>query len=190
MRIKDKLAVAYTGIGLTILYFVVVAAYFLTESSLVFRCWEVMIMISASVILIVLISILENADESRKTLKAAAIAFMTCTVVITSTAHYASVISRNEITAEFHQNDPLAWGLFMGLAFILTSMALPSKNSKLKTIKYTTMICGCLCLLGLIGPMSNITALWFVAVAGYGIGTPVICVQLISFYRGQSLKEE
>jgi hypothetical protein len=180
-----KKAIAYTVISFTILYFLIVAGYFLTASEILFRCWEIMIILAAPIILILLISILENVDKDKNCFKTAAIAFMICTATITATAHYANVISRNEIIFEFQLNDSLAWGFFMGLAFIFTSIALTSEIPKLKKIKYTTLICGCLCLLGLIGPISDITVLWFVAVAGYGIGTPIICIQLILFYKNQ-----
>jgi cyanate permease len=94
-------------------------------------------------------------------------------------------ISRNEIIADFRANDPLAWGFFMGLAFIFTSLSLAVENPKIKKIKITAMVCGCLCLLGLLGPILDITSIWFIAVAGYGIGTPVICVLLLEFIKNQ-----
>ena len=183
------MTVAYAGIGVIILYFLVVAGYFITGTALMFRFWEVMIIISAPVMLLVIISVLENADKSKNGLKTAAIAFMTCTTAITAAAHYSDVISRDVITVGMQINDSLAWGLFMGLTFIFTSIALPSKISKMKMIKYTSMICGCLCLLGLLGPVLNVEALWFIAVAGYGIGTPVICIQLLSFYKNQEARK-
>lgn len=185
MSKKTKMVVAYIGIGLIIAYFLVVAGYFLSKSSLMFKCWEAMIMLSAPIMLVVLISILENADKNKKGLKTAAIAFMTCTTVITTTAHYPNVVSHNKIIMEFQLDDTLAWGFFMGLAFIFTSITLSSEILKLKRIKYTISVCGCLCLLGLLGPIFDITALWFIAVVGYGIGTPIICMQLISYYKSQ-----
>jgi hypothetical protein len=186
MSKKTKIIIAYIGIGLTILYFLVVAGYFITKSSIAFKCWEAMIIISAPVMLIVLVSVPENTDISKEGWKISSIAFMICTTVITSEAHYNNIISNNITNAEFQANDSLAWGLFMGLAFIFTFLALPSKIAGFRKIRYTILICGCLCLLGLLGPISDITALWFLAVAGYGIGTPVICVQLISFYKSKS----
>lgn len=187
MSKKEKIAISYMGIVLAIVYFLVVVGYFLIQTPLIFKCWEIMIMLSAPILLIVLLSILENAEESKKGWKIAAIAFMTCTTVITTVAHYTNIISSNVAKAEFQPNDTLAWGFFMGLAFIFTSLALPSKIAKLNKIKRTIMICGCLCLLGLIGPILNVMFLWLFAVVGYGIGTPIICIQLILFYKRQNL---
>jgi hypothetical protein len=183
MSIKSKIAVAYTGIILIILYFFVVAGYFITESALAFKCWELMIMISAPILLVILIVILENADENKKGFKIASLVFMTGTTVITSVAHYSNIISNKNVTVQFQPNDSLAWGYFLGLAFIFASISLPSELTRLKKIKYTILVCGCLCLLGLLGPITHIDALWFIAVVGYGLGTPIICVQLIKFYK-------
>ncbi len=174
------MAIAYAGITLTILYFMVVAAYFLTESTVMFKLWEAMIILSAPILLLILISVLEYADETKKSWKTAAISFMICTTVITASAHYSNIISSQETLTDFQPNDPLAWGFFMGLAFIFTSASL---SSKLRSVKYTLMICGCLCLVGLFGPILNVVPLWFVAVAGYGLGTPVICIQLLLYYK-------
>ncbi len=182
MKQKAKVTIAYSGIVLAILYFAVVAGYFLTESTVIFKLWEAMIILSALILLLILISVLENADEDKKSWKIAAIAFMVCTTVITSAAHYSNIISLQGIIADFLPNDPLAWGFFMGLAFIFTSASL---SSTFKNIKYTSMICGCLCLIGFLGPILNVIPLWFVAVAGFVLGIPVICVQLLLFYKRQ-----
>lgn len=187
MSKETKMAIAYIGIGLTIVYFLAVAGYFLTESSLMSGCWEAMIILSGPIMLVVLISILENADENKKGFKTAAIAFMTCTTAITTAAHYANVVSPDKTIMEFQLDDTLAWGFFMGLAFIFTSIALSSEIPKLKRVKYTTMVSGCLCLMGLFGPIFDIAPLWLIAVVGYGIGTPIICMQLISFYKKPDL---
>jgi hypothetical protein len=187
MNKKEKIAISYVGIGLCIIYFLVVVTYFLTNSLLIFKFWEVMIMLSAPIMLVILVSILENAEENKKGWKIIAIAFMVCTTVITTVAHYTNVISNNITRMEFQPNDTLAWGFFMGLAFIFASLTLPSKIAELKKIKGLIMICGILCLLGLIGPITNIIFLWFISVAGYGIGTPIICAKMISFYKKQNL---
>ncbi len=93
MKQKAKVTIAYSGIVLAILYFAVVAGYFLTESTAIFKLWEAMIILSALILLLILISVLENADEDKKSWKFAAIAFMVCTTVITSAAHYSNIIS-------------------------------------------------------------------------------------------------
>jgi len=53
---------------------------------------------------------------------------------------------------------------------------------ELKKVKYTMLICGCLCIVGMSGPIFRNDLLWFIAVIGYAIGTPIICIQMIRFY--------
>ncbi|MDR0292586.1 MAG: hypothetical protein LBH95_00335 [Oscillospiraceae bacterium] len=183
MSKKAKSMIAYTGIGCILLYFIVVAGYFLTESRLMLKCWEAMIILSAPVMLLVIVSVLEHAGKDKTGFKTAALAFMTCAAAITAAVHYGNVISFEEITAELQTNDSLAWGFFVGLAFLFTAAALPPEIVKLRRIKYTAAVCGCLCLLGLSGPVTGAEALWFISVVGYGLGTPVICLQLLSFYK-------
>lgn len=78
-----------------------------------------------------------------------------------------------------------AWGFFMGLAFVFTALALNKEDVRLKKIKVTIMTCGILCITGLIGPVLSNELLWFISVTGYAIGTPVICIQLIFYYKRQ-----
>jgi len=70
----------------------------------------------------------------------------------------------------------------MGLAFICTSLVI-SNEYNTKKLKVTVLVSGCLCLIGLIGPILNIEVLWFIAVAGYALGTPIICIELICLYK-------
>lgn len=44
-------------------------------------------------------------------------------------------------------------------------------------------MCLGMCLIGLMGPVFDIGVLWFIAVTGYGLGTPIICIELISLYK-------
>lgn len=189
MTNRHKTIIAFTGIGITLLYFVVVTGYFIVQTPIMFRLWEVLIILSAPVILLVLIALLDSADTTKAGYKMAAIAFMACATAVTAAAHYPNVISRSEVAAGMIPNDILAWGLFLGLAFLFTSAALPTPSShaqpsrQVARLKLVTAICGSLCLLGLLGPILNIELLWFIAVLGYGLGVPVICVMLLRLWR-------
>ncbi len=183
MSLKTRKIVAYSGIVLAVVYFMVVVGYFFTKTPLMSKVWEALIILSAPIMLLVLLSIFENVEVSTKSWKTAAVVFMACTTVITSLVHFGSVLSIEQTMVSFSVNDSLAWGLFMGLAFIFSSCAVPADLSKMKAIRITLLICGGLCLLGLSGPISGVEPLWFIAVAGYGVGTPVICVQLLSLYK-------
>ena len=203
MSQKTKLNIAYLGIVNSILYLLVVAGYFITETNMALTCWQVVIIISAPVILIVLLSILENSDNTKISWKMAAISFMTCTTALTGVSHFVNItVTRNleanginvpdyfkigQLPSVQWAIDYLAWGFFMGLAFIFTAAAISPTDTYMKRVRLTLIISGCLCLLGMSSPIFSNEILWFIAVVGYAIGTPVICVQMISFYKKQSI---
>jgi hypothetical protein len=68
----------------------------------------------------------------------------------------------------------LGWGLFMGLAFILSGI-----NIKLTiNIRRILLLNGSLCLMGFLGVIIN-KNLWYIASLGYGIGTAIICIKIL-----------
>jgi len=202
MSNRTKLTLAYLCIGFYILYYLVVAGFFITGTDILLTCWEVVTIIGSIVVLLFLLSLLEHTDENRKSWKLASIAFMTCTVALTGVAHFVNITVTRYLEAnglnipdyfkigQFPSVemaiDCLAWGFFMGLAFIFAAFSLSPKYLGLKKVRYTMLICGCLCLAGMSGVIFRNDLLWFIAVFGYAIGTPIICVQMIKFYKKQS----
>ena len=161
--------------------------------------WEVGIILGAPVMLVVLLSILENTNDNIKSWKFMSVAFMTCTIALTWLVHFVNLtvfmpMAANGIIVQdyfiFGQwpsvpmaIEYLAWGGGMGLAFIFGAFALSTESIYLKGIKHTMIVAGCLCLLGLFGVILIDDLLWLIAPVGYCIGTPIICIQLISFYK-------
>jgi len=70
--------------------------------------------------------------------------------------------------------DYLAWGLFMGLAFIFSGFFITLSIK----LKYFLWLCGCLCLIGFLGVIVN-GNIWYVAPFGYGIGTAIMCIKIL-----------
>jgi len=79
--------------------------------------------------------------------------------------------------------DYLAWGFFLGLAFLCTAFAIDKANSKMKNLKYTLFVCGLLCLAGIIGVVLINENCWYLAPLGYGFGTIFICIEMIKLNR-------
>lgn len=79
--------------------------------------------------------------------------------------------------------DYLGWGFFMGAAFLSSSFAVAKKNS---TLKYTLFVCGILCLMGLVGTVLVHANCWYIAPLGYGIGTAIVCIELIILNKAQA----
>lgn len=200
MSKNAKLCIYYIAIADSVLYLLVVMGYFIFQTSTSLTCWETTTIISAPIILLVLLSILDTANNDKEVFKTSAIVFMGCTTALTATAHFVNitvtrVLEANGIGIPYYFKigqwpsvemaiDYLAWGFFMGLALIFTAVAMTS-DADMKKIKYTTYICGGLCLLGMLGPLLGNEILWFIAVAGYAVGIPVICIQMILLHKKQ-----
>jgi len=196
MNQKTRVNVAYLGIATVILYIIVVALYFAANTQTTLSAWETVTILSAPVILLVLLSILVDVEDNKKAWGTAAISFMTCTTALTGIAHFVNITVTRALAARgiavpaYFQIgqwpsvemaiDYLAWGFFTGLAFLCAAVAL---SPKMKHVKTTLAVSGCFCIIGMAGPIFNYEMLWFISVAGYAIGTPVICLQMISFYK-------
>ena len=131
MSNRTKLTLAYLCIGFYILYYFVVAGFVITGTDLLLTCWEIVTIIGGVVVLLFLLSLLEHADDNRKSWKLASIAFMTCTVALTGLAHFVNItvtryLETNGVNVPDYFKigqfpsvemaiDCLAWGFFMDL---------------------------------------------------------------------------
>jgi hypothetical protein len=198
MNNKTKLTIAYIGISVSVLYLIVAAAFIATSSSIFLTGMEIVTIISAPAFLLLIESILADVSKDKIFWRQSALLFISCCMALTVVAHFVNLtvtmplINKGVDVPEFLQIgqwpsvemavDYLAWGFFMGLAFVCTSLAI-SDNYNMRKLKVTILVCGCLCLIGLMGPVFDIGTLWFISVTGYGLGAPIICIELISLYK-------
>lgn len=202
---ERKLKIAYITIGLSIIYILVVLGFVVTSKDAFLVSMEVVTMISAPVILILIISLLDEVEGKNKMWKQSAIASLTCSMTLTVLAHFVNLTVTRNLQAkgmavpDYFQigkwpsvemaADYLAWGFFLGLAFLCASAAYPVKSKSEKSLKGTLMTCGFLCLFGLSGPVFNNEVLWFISVAGYAIGLPIISIQLIQICKKRQIND-
>jgi len=201
---KEKLKIAYGGIIYYFLYYLVTAGFFISGTDISLILWEVGIILGGVVQLVILLSIIEHTDEKKKAWRIAFVVFMTCTIALTWIAHFVNLTVVMPLEAngtnipdyfKFGQwpsaimaVEYLAWGGGMGLAFIFGARTLTTKYAEMKKVKYTMTICGCLCLLGMLGVVFISELSWLLAPAGFAVGTPIICAQMISFYKKQDTR--
>ena len=121
--------------------------------------------------------------------------FMSCTCTLTGLAHTVNMTVTRKLIAEgiavpdyfrigFWPSvemavDYLAWGFFMGLAFLSVGLAIRSGEKSKRLMKGLVIICGVLCLTGFLGAVLVHENLWYLAPVGYGFGTIVICIQML-----------
>lgn len=123
------------------------------------------------------------------------LAFMTCTCAMTSVTHIVNItvtralISDGADVPTYFQIgfwpsvemiiDYLAWGFFMGLAFLWIGIAIKNKDKTEGIIKTTLLISGVLCFIGFFGTVFINENIWYAAPMGYGLGTLFICIQML-----------
>ncbi len=147
--------------------------------------WELMTVAGAVIMLIVLIVIAEDRKIQQIHHKLMMIA-LSGTFFLTSIAHFTSIgvvrkLESQGISVPDYFKigtspsiemtvDYVAWGFFMGLAFIAIFLGIKDKATKIISVT-----CGVLCLCGFVGSFIS-DPLWYIAPLGYGIGFLVMCI--------------
>ena len=124
---------------------------------------------------------------------------MSCTCALTGGAHIVNITVTRKLINEgvnvpvyfqigFWPSvemaiDYLAWGFFMGLAFLCVGLSAKSNDKSKRIMKLNALLCGILCLVGFFGTIFINENIWYVAPIGYGIGTMIICIQLLRYNK-------
>lgn len=188
--------VAVIGIITSIVYFFITLSLIITRSEIWVNMLEIITMFSGFVMVTIIVSLPFSKNEKLKKNKIMSIILVAACMILTNIVHIVSIsvvdplIKSGVNIPEFMQIgkypsvimaiDYLGWGLFMGLSFIFSSIAV-EQELKAKKIKYVLLISGILCIVGFLGSMIINENLWYIAPIGYGIGTFILCIQLIYF---------
>ena len=186
--------ISVIGVFTCILYFISVGLFLITKEEAALTIWELMTFLSAPVELLVLLE-LSNLVNATAIYKNAMLVFMACACALTSVAHIVNITVTRRLISEginvpeyfrigFWPSvemaiDYLAWGFFVGLAFLCIGFATNSKDKQKLMIKVTVLVCGMLCLSGFFGAIFINENLWYVAPMGYGLGSMIICIQMM-----------
>jgi len=189
---KNKISIL--GIADVCIYAMTVALYLIFKSDMLLTLWEAVTILSSPVMLLILLAILKKSSQARPVFKSLTIVFMTGTIILTSVAHLVNITVTRKLIAEgvniptYFQIgywpsvemtiDYLAWGLFMGLAFIVAACSLHAAGNIFRRLKIMLLVCGSLCLLGFTGTILINENFWYLAPLGYGIGTIIVCIEM------------
>lgn len=179
--------------------FLSVMLFLITKTEIALTIWELLSILGAPAILIVLLKLSDLLEISRFC-KNLMLVFLSCTTALTGIAHFVNITVTRPLIAQgvdvptYFQIgywpsvemavDYLAWGLFMGLAFLTAALGI-GKLSNAKPIKITLIICSLLCLFGIIGTTFVNENCWYTAPLGYGLGTIVICIEMLFYEKKQ-----
>ena len=179
------------GIIAIILYFLSVGSFLISHAEIALTIWELMTVISGPIVLLVLLE-LSHRLSSPDLYHNAMVAFMACTCALTGVAHIVNItVTRRlisdgvEVPLYFQIGqwpsvemavDYLAWGFFMGLAFICLALPIASTDKTARSLKVISLINGILCLLGFAGALFINENIWYLAPMGYGFGLLILCI--------------
>jgi len=181
----------FIGIITVILYFLSVGSFLVSKTETALTIWEMMTVISGPIVLLILLETsrrLATPDIYRM----AMVAFLACVCALTGVAHIVNITVTRRLMQEgvavplFFQIgqwpsvemavDYLAWGLFMGLAFLCLGVPAVSIDKAKRRIRTVSLINGILCLTGFIGAVFINENIWYLAPVGYGFGLLILCV--------------
>ena len=179
------------GIIAVIIYFLSVGSFLISQTDIALTIWELMTVISGPIVLLVLLELshrFSSPDLNRRALQV----FMGCTCALTGAAHIVNITVTRRLMREgvkvplYFQIgqwpsvemavDYLAWGFFMGLAFICLSLPIASADKTAKSMKVISLIDGILCLIGFVGALFINGNIWYLAPMGYGVGLLILCI--------------
>lgn len=177
------------------LYALIVTLYIVFKTELLLTLWEALTILSAPIMLLILLDILHRHGQAQGLYYTLTAVFGGCLIALTGAAHFVNITVTRRLIAQGVRVptylqighwpsaemavDYLAWGLFMGLAFITCACALGAAGKGVKRLKSTLIICGGLCLSGFLGSSMINENLWYLAPLGYGIGMILVCIQML-----------
>ncbi len=180
------------GIITIILYFISVGSFLISKADIALTIWELMTVISGPIVLLVLLE-LSHRLSSPDLYRNAMLVFMACTCALTGAAHIVDItVTRRliregvEVPLYFQIGqwpsvemavDYLAWGFFMGLAFVCLGLPIASTDKATRNLKLISLINGILCLIGFIGALFINENVWYLAPMGYGLGLLILCIE-------------
>lgn len=145
---------------------------------------ETLTLLLALVFVVMMAAMHSSAALEWKTNTLVALVFAALLAGVSATVHFVQLTALRQLgTAGLAWPSPmyaaelLAWDAFLGLSLLFAAPSL--QGSRLRLVARGTMtVCGAMCLIGVIGPATGYMWLQFVAVAGYGLVLPVLCVLL------------
>ena len=130
------------------------------------------------------------APPERKAAATIALALTTAFALLTSATHFLNLSLGRQLRDQWLARqlafewpsvnlalDLLAWDFFLGLALLFAASALEARRSG-KMLSRVARLAGLLCLLGTLAPLTGLMQIQLLAIAGYALVLPLLCLLL------------
>ena len=150
---------------------------------------EVLTLIAALLLLVVMAAIHARASPDRKLAGAVAFAFMMLATGTTGVVHFVELTAMRQLgsaslvwPSPMYAAELLAWDVFLGLSLVFAALTFDNSGRE-RHVRRGILMCGTLCLLGVVGPAVGDMRLQLVGVFGYGGVLPVVCLLVSRLFR-------
>jgi len=156
---------------------------------------EILTLLLAPLTIVMMVAIHTDALPEHKTNTLIAVAFAVLLTGVTTTVHFVELTALRQLgsaslawPSPLYAAELLAWDVFLGLSLLFAAPAF--KGDRLRnTVRRTMIFSGSMCVLGVLGPFTGDLRYQFIAVVGYGIVFPAVCLFLaLLFGRSHTIR--
>jgi hypothetical protein len=150
---------------------------------------EMLTLLVAPVLLVMMAAIHGRAPQVLKTVSSLAFAFMALATGVTGVVHFVALTATRQLgtallvwPSSAYAAELLAWDGFLGLALVCAALTFQSAGRE-RHVRRGFLVCGLLCLLGLVGPAVGNMRVQLIGVFAYGALLPGVCLLVSRLFR-------
>jgi hypothetical protein len=150
---------------------------------------EILTLVAASLLVILMSTIHCKSLAEYRVFSSIALAFAVLVAGLTGAVHFIGLTALRQIGTEgivwpsaIYAVELLAWDVFLGLSLLFAAPVFRGAGLN-RNIRTGLIVTGVLCLTGTLGPATGDMRLQFIAVLGYGVFLPVVCLMIARYFR-------
>jgi hypothetical protein len=151
---------------------------------LILTVMEILTLVLAPLVVAMMAAVHVNAASEFKTSTLVALAFAVLLAGTTTVVHFVELTALRQMgsaglswPSPLYAAELLACDVFLGLSLLFAAPAIRGDGLG-ALLRRTMLVTGAICILGVTGPVTGDLRLQFVAVTGYGLLFPVVCLLL------------
>jgi hypothetical protein len=150
---------------------------------------ETLTLLVAPLTIVMMAAVHSYAPSAWKTNTLVALAFVVLLTGVTTSVHFVQLTALRQLgsaglvwPSPVYAAELLAWDVFLGLSLLFAAPVFGGDRLQ-STVRRTMLVCGTMCVLGVLGPATGNMRFQFIAVVGYGLVFPAVCLFLALLFR-------